>query len=53
MHEPTAGRLDARARGELIELGPGESRHYELELGALVGSDAIDAFDRRVRTALE
>jgi hypothetical protein len=48
-----AGRLDARARGELIELGPGESRHYELELGALVGSDAIDAFERRVRTALE
>ena len=28
----TAGRLDARARGELIELEAGESRTYELEL---------------------
>ena len=45
----TAGRLDARARGELIELGAGESRAYELELGALDGSAAIDAFDARVR----
>ena len=44
----TAGRLDARARGELIELEPGESRMYELELGALVGRAAIDAFAARV-----
>jgi Domain of unknown function (DUF4432) len=40
----TAGRLDARERGELIELAAGESRSYELELGALVGSDEIAAF---------
>jgi hypothetical protein len=44
----TAGRLDARARGELIELDPGESRHYRLELGALVGAEEIDAFAARV-----
>jgi hypothetical protein len=45
----TAGRLDARERGELIELDPGESRHYRLELGALVGSAEIDAFAARVQ----
>jgi hypothetical protein len=45
----TAGRLDARERGELIELDPGESRRYELELGALAGPDEIDAFAGRVQ----
>ena len=49
----TAGRIDARVRGELIELAPGESRPYELELGALVGSDDIDRFARRVERMLE
>jgi hypothetical protein len=48
----TAGRLDARARGELIELDPGETRTYDLELGALVGAAEIDAFERRVRALL-
>ena len=48
----TAGRLDARARGELIELGPGEGRVYDLELGALDGKQAIDAFEARVESAL-
>ncbi|HZR92483.1 MAG TPA: aldose 1-epimerase family protein [Gaiellaceae bacterium] len=43
-----AGRLDARERGELIELGPGEARAYELELGALVGAAEIEAFAARV-----
>ena len=47
-----AGRLDARARGELIELGAGESRVYELELGALVGGGEIDGFAARVVSAL-
>lgn len=42
------GRLDARARGELIELEPGEQRVYELELGALDGAQEIDAFAARV-----
>jgi uncharacterized protein DUF4432 len=45
----TAGRLDARQRGELIELEPGETRLYDLELGALAGADALDAFADRVR----
>jgi hypothetical protein len=44
----TAGRLDARERGELIELGAGESRSYELELGALVGQAELEAFAARV-----
>jgi hypothetical protein len=46
----TAGRLDARARGELIELEPGESRAYELELGALVGEAELNTFAERVRS---
>ena len=44
----TAGRLDARERGELIELAAGERREYDLELGALVGADEIEAFAARV-----
>jgi hypothetical protein len=44
----TAGRLDARERGELIELDPGETRVYDLELGALDGAAEIDAFVARV-----
>ena len=47
----TAGRLDARERGELIQLAAGETRNYELELGALDGKDEIDAFAERVRRA--
>ena len=48
----TAGRLDARARGELIELEPGERRAYDLELGALDGASAINGFRARVEAAL-
>jgi hypothetical protein len=44
----TAGRLDARERGELIELQPGEKRAYDLELGALDGGEEIGAFASRV-----
>ena len=47
----TAGRLDARERGELIQLANAESRIYDLELGALVGESEIDAFAARVRRA--
>jgi hypothetical protein len=43
-----AGRLDARERGELIVLAPGEQRAYDLELGALDGSSAVEAFAARV-----
>jgi len=46
-----AGRLDARERGELIELGPGETRAYDLELGALDGVDEIERFAARVADA--
>ena len=48
----TAGRLDARQRGELTELDPGESRSYDLELGALAGVDEIEAFGGRVSATL-
>lgn len=44
----TSGRLPARESGELIILQPGESRTYDLELGALPDSDAIEAFAARV-----
>lgn len=54
--EPTtnrdAGRFDARERGELMWLAPGEQRHYELELGVLLGEDALDRFEARVRSAM-
>lgn len=43
-----AGRFDARARGELLELEPGASRDYELEIGALLGPDEIDSMAARV-----
>jgi hypothetical protein len=44
-----AGRWDARERGELIELAPGEQRTYDIEMGALVGSEQIEAFTSRVQ----
>jgi hypothetical protein len=43
-----AGRQDARDRGELQWLEPGEERRYELEIGALAGAAAIDEFQARV-----
>jgi hypothetical protein len=43
-----AGRLDARRRGELIQLRAGERRTYELELGALEGEPQIERFASRV-----
>ncbi len=50
--EPTtnrdAGRFDARERGELAYLAPGEARSYDLEIGVLDGIVAIDAFASRV-----
>ena len=50
--EPTtnrdAGRFDARERGELEYLAPGEARTYDLEIGVLDGTKAIDAFAARV-----
>ena len=49
----TAGRLDARERGELIELEAGESRTYDLELGALVGERELGAFTDRVRSLVD
>jgi hypothetical protein len=42
------GRWDARKRGELIELGPGEGREYDLEIGALSGAAEIEGFAARV-----
>jgi hypothetical protein len=43
-----AGRWDARKRGELQFLETGETRTYDLEIGALDGSAQIDAFAQRV-----
>jgi hypothetical protein len=43
-----AGRADARERGELQWLEPGETRQYDLEIGALQGTAALDEFGTRV-----
>lgn len=54
--EPTtnrdAGRFDARERGELAFLQPGETRRYDLEIGVLDGATAIEEFAERVEKAL-
>ena len=47
-----AGRWDARERGELLFLEGGETRTYDLEIGALSGGPAIDAFAARVAGVL-
>jgi hypothetical protein len=44
-----AGRWDAHERDELGYLAPGEIKTYDLEIGALAGAPAIDAFEARVR----
>jgi Domain of unknown function (DUF4432) len=46
-----AGRFDARERGELAYLAPGEERRYRLEIGALDGRDAIETFAAGARAA--
>jgi hypothetical protein len=50
--EPTtnrdAGRFDAKARGELQWLQPGEAREYSLEIGVLDGASELSAFEARV-----
>lgn len=50
--EPTtnrdAGRFDAKERGELQWLQPGEARRYRLDLGVLDGRNEIAAFADRV-----
>jgi len=55
--EPTTnrdeGRFDARRRGELAFLKPGEARRYELEIGVLDGIGAIEAFASRVGNAVQ
>jgi hypothetical protein len=43
-----AGRFDAKERGELQWLEPGETRRYDLEIGALADSAAIGEFEIRV-----
>jgi hypothetical protein len=43
-----AGRFDARERGELQWLEPGETRRYDLEIGALPGAVSIGEFAARV-----
>jgi hypothetical protein len=42
------GRWDARERGELQWLEPGEQRQYDLEIGALNGLASIGEFEARV-----
>ena len=42
------GRWDARERGELQWLEPGELRRHDLEIGALNGEASIGQFEARV-----
>jgi uncharacterized protein DUF4432 len=44
------GRKMAREEGTLIMLAPGETREYELSIGALDGAVDLDAFAARVRS---
>jgi hypothetical protein len=44
-----AGRFDARERGELLHLAPGQTRRYRMEIGALSGAESVEAFVREVR----
>lgn len=46
-----AGRFDARSRGELQWLRPGETRRYDLEVGVLPGAAAIDACAAEIAAA--
>jgi len=43
-----AGRWDAKERGELLYMEPGEIRTYDLEIGTLVGEEAIDGLAARL-----
>jgi hypothetical protein len=45
-----AGRFDAKERGELLWLQPGEERSYRLEIGVLDGPLEIAAFADRVNS---
>jgi hypothetical protein len=47
-----AGRADARERGELQWLAPGDTRQYDLEIGALYGAAALSGFEGRVSRLL-
>jgi hypothetical protein len=47
-----AGRADARERGELQWLAPGDTRQYDLEIGALQGAAALSEFEGRVSRLL-
>lgn len=44
------GRFDARKNNELIHLAPGETRSYQIELGALAGKQEIDSFIDNAQT---
>jgi hypothetical protein len=54
--EPTTnrdtGRFDARTRGALAFVAPGEARRYDLEIGVLDGTGETHAFAARVGGAL-
>jgi hypothetical protein len=45
-----AGRFDARERGELMFLQPGEQRSYQLDIGVALGDDALGALRRCIAT---
>ena len=49
LSNPTTGLVIERSQGTLTILAPGETREYDLTIGALEGAAALDAFAERVR----
>lgn len=43
------GKSDARRRGELIILGPGDCRHYDSRITVLAGNADIEAVEKKIR----
>jgi len=49
---PVDGRATERRAGRLLELEPGEARHYNLEIGVLTSGRRVNALRREVRALL-
>lgn len=49
----TFGRNKVRERGDMIVLQPGETRHYDLEIGVLTRGEKISEFTRQILKARE
>jgi Domain of unknown function (DUF4432) len=48
----TFGRKKVRERGEMIILQPGDTRHYDLEIGVLTGQEEIAEFSDKMTATM-